>query len=180
MQKKRSIPVKNKAISKPPNATSMQKTVTKGVSQSENWKVAPDHSRHFSENQVIDAYLKGKDDGREQTQKALINLFNVNINKAGHHTGLVANHLLKHGFTFHSAALKAVSFDEFQVIITVKEEDILSDSFLKVYDFTAKLEHESKEELYHISFVFTHNKSINVDLLKSDGFIFEFKKKKKP
>jgi hypothetical protein len=157
----------------------MAKTsVIKSSKELEAWKkVAPQTSEYFSGDEVIDAYYKGKDDGIAQSQKALIELFKGNIVKAGANTRTVVEFLNTNGFKFHAASLKAISFDELQVIITVDEKDILNDEFLKVYDFTAHLEAEVRQDLYFITFVFAHSQNLNSELLKSDGFVFEYKTK---
>ena len=156
----------------------MATPVVKGSKELEAWKkVAPKTSEYFSGDEVIDAYYKGKNSGIAQSQKALIELFKGNISKAGVHTRTVVEYLAANSFKFHSASLKAISFDELQVIVIVDENDILKDEFLKVYDFTAKLELDVRQELYYISFIFAHSQNLNAESLTSDGFVFEYKTK---
>lgn len=132
--------------------------------------------KRYSVNTVVDAYLKGLSDGKEQTNTVLKNQLQANLNKAAVDTSTVLHFLKEKKFDAISAHLKVCSLYDLSVIITVRDEDILSPSFTEVYDFSCTLEKKEKTNLYSISFSFV-NKSPNFNsgLLISDGYIFSHK-----
>ncbi len=143
----------------------------------ESWQLPDDGEKLYPVDAVIEAYVKGKNDGMEQTNKLLKKQFQDNLIKSATNTTKVLEFLNSKGVKGISQHLKAESFDDFSVLITVSEDDILKDVFSEVYKFTEHLEQLVKEELYSISFSFI-NKSDHFDeeMIHSDGYIFNFVK----
>ena len=64
-----------------------------------NWELTSPKDKLFSSDHVIDAYLKGKDDGLEQQQKLIIEKLVSNINKAGKNTTEILSFLKLYSFS---------------------------------------------------------------------------------
>lgn len=143
----------------------------------ESWDLPQEQEdKHYSVNTVVDAYFRGLSDGKEQTNQLLKKQLQSNLKKAALDTSTVLNFLKEKKFDAISAHLKVCSLYDLSVIITVRDEDILSPSFMDAYNFTSDLEKKEKTDLYSISFSFV-NKSpnFNSELLISDGYIFSHK-----
>ena len=143
----------------------------------ESWDLPHEQEdKFYSVNTVVDAYFRGLSDGKEQTNKVLKNQLQANLKKAAVDTSTVLHFLKDKKFGAISAHLKVCSLYDLSVIITVRDEDILSPGFTEAYDFTCNLEKKEKTDLYSISFSFV-NKSPNFNsgLLLSDGYIFSHK-----
>ena len=148
----------------------------------ESWELPlQKEDKKYSVNTVVDAYLKGVSDGKDQTTLLLKDQLRANFKKAGADSNKVVDFLKENNLSPISAHLKMCSLYEFTVLVTVKEEDFLSQNFIKVYDFTNSLEVESKTDYYSISFSFI-NKSPNFNptILVSDGYALSLKSLPKP
>ncbi|HEY9047180.1 MAG TPA: hypothetical protein VIN08_14845, partial [Ohtaekwangia sp.] len=84
----------------------------------DSWKITAEHGQLYSADIVIDAYLKGKREGLQQNQKALIQQLEANVKKASVHTAKVIQHLKSQGLCPLSAHLKLSSFDKMNVLLT--------------------------------------------------------------
>lgn len=143
----------------------------------ESWQLPVDEGdKLYPVNTVVDAYVKGKSDGMEQTNKLLKKQLQDNFSKAAQDTSKVINFLKAKGIESISAHLKVCSLYDLSILITISDTDFLKDIFSEVYNFTNHIEQIEKSDLYSISFGFI-NKSdeFNADLLRSDGFILSLK-----
>lgn len=143
----------------------------------ESWQLPADEGdRLYPVNTVVDAYLRGKNDGMEQTNKLLKKQLQDNFSKAAQDTSKVVEFLKAKGIESISAHLKVWSLYDLSILITISELDFLKDVFSEVYNFTNHIEQIEKSDLYSISFSFV-NKSdqFNTELLRSDGFILSLK-----
>lgn len=137
----------------------------------ESWELSEDGEKLFSADAVIDAYLKGKRDQLEQSQKAIIEKFESNLRQTSHHTEELISFLNSVQIRPFAAYLKVRSFDTFEVLVTLSERDFLSDEIERAYDYISNMEQRITQELYRITYHFTyHSENFNVSLLKSDGY----------
>jgi hypothetical protein len=139
----------------------------------ESWQLPVDGDKLYPVDTVIDAYIKGKNDGLEQTVKLMVKQFNNNMNRAAEDTGKVISFMREKKFNPLSAHLRVESFDNFSILITVPENDFISDSFKDIYVFTDNLQKYAAEDLYNLSFSFIDkSESFDNEILISDGYIF--------
>jgi len=139
----------------------------------ESWQLPVDGDKLYPVDTVIDAYIKGKNDGLEQTVKLMVKQFNNNMNRAAEDTGKVISFMREKKFNPLSAHLRVESFDNFSILITVPESDFISDSFKDIYVFTDNLQKYAAEDLYNLSFSFIDkSESFDNEILISDGYIF--------
>lgn len=149
-------------------------TATK-VEEQAKWQVSAPKEKLFSEDNVIDAYLKGKREGLKAAEKASWELLNSNIEKSAEYTDRVIKEITNKKFTPISAHLKICSLIGLNVIIKIKEEDFLSDEFLNIYSFIGRYENEINKDIFNLSFSFIDgDKTFNQTRLRADGFFLNY------
>lgn len=145
----------------------------------DSWQLPDEGERLFSADFVIQAYFKGKSDGAEesveQKVKVLKKQFEANLDQAAKNTGKIYEQLKQKGMTPISAHLKTDTFDRFDILITVSEEDVLKESFHDIYQMTRAMEEAVSEDGYNVSFSFINKSNqFDEDMLFSDGYIFTY------
>jgi len=141
-----------------------------------NWELTSPKDKLFSSDHVIDAYLKGKNDGLEQQQRLIIEKLVSNINKAGKDTTNILSFLKKKKLNPISAYLRINSWDDFSILVILPQEEFLGKKILIVYDYISELENKVDEDMYHIQ-VSLCDSADNIDenYIRSDGFALKHK-----
>lgn len=140
----------------------------------DSWKLSTAGEKLYSADAVIDAYLKGQQDQLEQAQKVIAHQFERNVRKANTHTLKLIDFLQSENLSPISAYLRTKSFDTMEVLITMSEEDFLSEKITNVYDHASSIEQGVSDDLYNITFHFTYQgDDFNHALLKSDGYYWK-------
>lgn len=143
-----------------------------------NWEEpsSPEEQR-FSANEVIRAYKTGMSDGMEKSEMLFKQKLFDNSDRAASDTNKVIEELTSRGITAISAHLRIISVYEFEVLITVSNEDFIKDSFEDIYTFVNSIEKINRTELYSVTFSFINQSSeFDKDLLKADGYRYNYKK----
>lgn len=141
-----------------------------------NWELTSPKDKLFSSDHVIDAYLKGKNDGLEQQQRLIIEKLVSNINKAGKHTTDILSFLKKKKLNPISAYLRINSWDDFSILVILPQEEFLDKKMLSVYDYISELENKVDEDMYHIQVsVCDTEDNIDENYVRSDGFALKHK-----
>jgi len=142
----------------------------------ENWEFTSSEDKLFSTDHVIDAYLKGKNEGLEQQQRLIIEKLVSNIDKSGKYTTEVINFLKKKKLKPIAAFLKINSWDDFETLIIVPEKDFLNEKMLEVYKFISNLESRVSEDMYQLEISFCNqDEKIDEDYIRSDGYVLKHK-----
>src|SRR5689334_22382958 len=97
----------------------------------DNWQEQAGAS--FSDDDLIDAYLKGTKDGKSSHEKIILDRFKENVIKA---TGVAEKFISmakERGITLINAHLKAEDVAKFTVLFIVDEDDFTSDAFREIY-----------------------------------------------
>ena len=146
------------------------------ITKTTNWqRTDKSKRRHFTADELINAYLKGVKEGNAQVQKAISKQLEENLQKAGNHTSQIMEILKQKGFEFYSARLKIHDWDDFEVIILVNSEQYTDSKFIEIYNFITNFEEKIKEDTYSINFRFTdYDDSLDIEIMESDGFILEY------
>ncbi|MEW4922347.1 hypothetical protein [Algibacter sp. 2305UL17-15] len=150
----------------------------KDSNESHTWQVSVDKDSIFTNDDVINAYLKGKKEGRVESNQLYIDKLNENINKSATFTQRMLEFMIEHKLNPISAHLKIKSYDDFIILITLPEKQFISEDFLISYDFAASLEEEIIEDKYYnVMFMFSDREEevFNTNLLVSDGFFMDYK-----
>ncbi|EZH75045.1 hypothetical protein ATO12_09975 [Aquimarina atlantica] len=153
-------------------------TNTSGLGDSQTWEVSVDKNSIFTNDDVIDAYLKGKKEGIKETKQIFVDKLNENINKSAVYTDKMLSFLKKRKLNPISAHLKIKSFNDFVILITLPEDEFISEDFLVSYDFAATIEEEvTNDKYYNLMFLFSDRADgqFNTSLLVSDGFFMDYK-----
>jgi hypothetical protein len=147
------------------------------LTKTTNWQRTDEHrNSQFSADELINAYLKGVQEGTNQTSKAIKKQLENNLQKAGEHTSKIISELKGKKYNIKTAFLKIHSWDEIEVIILLPQEQFLNPDFHEVYNLIAEYEEKFKEDLYSITFSFTdYDDSLDKEQMESDGFILEYK-----
>lgn len=148
-------------------------THTKSYTQpQENWRQQYDAVTH---NDVIDAYLKGKQGGKDEAKIAMIKLFELNLNKAQEKSEELYETLKKMGFGINSIHLKADNITNFMALIIADYKDYVSEEFLNAITASRELKTKTDSEEFTLNFYFTyHAGTLNEHCLDSDGYFLKY------
>jgi tRNA splicing endonuclease len=129
-------------------------------------------------NQLIEAYMTGKKEGIEQQQKLVNAKVVENINKTGCITQYLMDTLRENQFHPVDAYLRVQSLAQFDVMITVPEDEYLQTEFLEMMDVISEIENKSKEELYEVFISFCSiNECFDERLVVSDAYSLKLMKR---
>lgn len=130
----------------------------------------------YSVNQVIEAYVKGKEEALESVKKLIFETLKNNADKAGDLTNDVIKEFKNLGVTVKDAYLKIHSFDIMEVIILINQEKFNSPSCILLYDFLTEYEKKARTNSLEIEFSITGaGTSFDIDILRSEGYYLKHK-----
>ena len=127
--------------------------------------------------EIIDAYLAGKKSGLEHSKKLALDKLKENIDKSAFLTSKMLDYLKSISISPISAHLKIKSFNRFTILITLSEDEFLSQKFLKAYKVAFEIEKETEnDEYYDAMFMFSDRdeKKFNEDYIISEGYFLEY------
>lgn len=137
----------------------------------EDWEDPKPGEEHYSTNQLIAAYKAGYAKGVAGAHALLQETFNRNYQKSGEDTGKVIEKLQEFGLNPLSALLRVVSWEEFEVLITLPEAEFLDEKLESAYDFVGEFENSARTNHYCLSFRFCPTvDGLDEQKMKSDGF----------
>lgn len=139
----------------------------------------PAPKKVYSDNDVINAYIKGRADGMIQQQIILLEKFKNNLEKAKTIAGKFYNEL-NEKFNCLYLKLKATDITEFEALVVIDEADFIKDNFKNAYQEARKLKKEVNETTFNLSFSFMpFSKNIDDNALLIDGYFLQYANKKK-
>lgn len=140
-----------------------------------NWKK---EESVYTGDHLIDAYLKGKQDGKDEMIKILTNQFKSNIDLATSISEKLYVDANKKKINFKSIHLKADGITKFSALFVTKKEDFVSDKFRNIFISARKLKNEVENDSFYISFSFIpDSKDLSEKCLNADGFFLKYDKK---
>lgn len=150
-------------------------TLPKSGSPNSNWEKIDDV---FTGDDLIDAFLKGKEAGKDEHYRILFSQFRENVDNATK----LAEKLMKKvaGLKINTVdiRIKADDITSFKALFIVDRKDFLDQSFRKVYTISREVKQKSETEKFYISFSFTPSSAeLNEDCLIADGFFLKYDKK---
>lgn len=148
-------------------------THTKSYTQpQENWRQQYDAVTH---NDVIDAYLKGKEAGKDEAKIAMVKLFELNLGKAQEKSEELYESLKSIGIGIDSIHLKADNITNFMALIVADLNDYVSESFLDAITLSRDLKIKTDSEDFTLNFYFTyHADTLKEHCLESDGYFLKY------
>jgi hypothetical protein len=142
----------------------------------ENWEFTSPTERLYTSDHVIDAYLTGKKEALEQTEKLIYEKLITNINHSGSHTNEILIYLKENGFNPIATYLKINSWDDFSILLILSEDEFLSKRIFSVYDYLTKLEDNVKSEFYNLNVsIYDTDGEFDISCIKADGFSLKHK-----
>lgn len=146
---------------------------TKSYTQpQEHWRQQYDAVTH---NDVIDAYLKGKQAGKDEAKIAMVKLFEQNLAKAQEKSEELFAKLTSMGFNISSIRLKADNITSFMALIVADYNDYVDERFLDAISVSRELKRLSVSEDFSLNFYFTYQaETLNENCLDSDGYFLKY------
>lgn len=155
------------------NATLKQTNIPPRIP--ENWKK---EEFFFTGDHLIDAYLKGKQDGKDEMRKILTNQFKDNLEIATSISEKLYSDAKRKNINLKSIHLKADSITKFSALFVAKKDDFISDKFRDVFISARKRKNEVESDSFYISFSFMpESKDLNEKSINADGFFLKYDKK---
>ena len=145
------------------------------LSTSTRWELAPRETR-YSCDQVIDAYLKGKSDGIQQSERLIAKQLDGNVNKTVEETNRLVAHLTSSGFHPVSAYLRIDDWDTFTLMVTVPDDECCDPRFLPMFDYVIQTESQRESDFYSLEIQFCGlpaENALNEPAVFADGFILK-------
>ena len=143
---------------------------------SNNWQKQTNVITH---NDVLDAYLKGKEAGKTEQQRVNQSLFDNNLAKAQTVSEKLFDEIKKTGIKIDSIHLKADAITSFSALFVSDKNDFLKEEFRNVFIIARNIKNESEDQTFSISFTFTpHSNTLDENCLASDGFFAKYYGKK--
>ncbi|QMU64702.1 MAG: hypothetical protein GKR88_10670 [Flavobacteriaceae bacterium] len=142
------------------------------------WEVSVDKKTIFTNDDIIDAYLKSKEDSIKEKKQLFVDKLNENIEKSTNFTDSMFTFLRKNNFNPISAHLKINTYNDFVILVTLPEDEFISEDFLVSYNFAATIEEQVlNDKYYNVMFMFSdrEEETFNKSLLASDGFFLDYK-----
>lgn len=141
----------------------------------ENWEK---EESAFTDDHVIDAYLKGRRDGRTEMARILTKQFNDNIKIATTIAEKLFSIAAKKNIHLYAIHLKADSITNFSALFIVNKENFVSEKFRDILIAARKLKNEVETDSFYISFLFTpESGNLNEKSITTDGFFLKYEKK---
>lgn len=139
---------------------------------SENWQKSEDVITH---NDVIDAYLRGKEVGKDETRKATIKMFHENLLKAQENSEKLGEALKENNINISEIHLKADSITDFMALVITTPEDFADEKFLKAISLGREIKNYVMSEDFTLHFFFTYKgDTLQEHCLNADGYFLKY------
>ncbi|MDR0305657.1 MAG: hypothetical protein LBI42_02345 [Chitinispirillales bacterium] len=148
-----------------------------------DWSLRPQtgsgEEKHYSSDELIDAYFRGKRDQAEENKKILMRAFSDNIKKAKTVCEEFFLALEQNGVGCEFVALRTKSISQFDAIFTVAKDKFISPDFDVVYQMALEKEKEiTAKNTFSFYFSFMPlTESLNERQMLVDGYIMKYAKK---
>ena len=144
---------------------------------SSDWILRPE-KEYFTHDDLIDAYLKGKEQQKNDNQKILLEKLEKNVKHAQSIVERITEKINNKGFKSFKSYLRINNIIKFDAIFDVSIEDFTSDKFDEIYTISRKIKKEENTDTFNINFTFMpHTKSLNEKRLVCEGFVFMYEKR---
>ncbi len=147
-----------------------------GEKASSNWILKPEKD-YYTHDELIDAYLKGKEAQKNENKKILIEKLEANLKQA---QGIVENlveEIRSKGFKIYKSYLRINNIVKFDAIFDVSLEDYTSDAFNEIYKEGHEIKKTVNSDTFHLNLIYMpHTENLNEESVVCDGFIFSYEK----
>jgi hypothetical protein len=140
----------------------------------QNWET---QENVVTDNDVIDAYLTGKEIGRSEQISVNMRLFGENYEKAKRISESLHKQIGGIGFKVKGLHLRADSITSFNSLLIVDINDFTNESFLKSFSIARAFKNEADSDTFNITFTFTPDSdTLDENCLEHDGFFAKYTK----
>ena len=137
-----------------------------------NWQ---EQTNVFNHNDLIEAYIKGKEAGKTEQQRVNQSLFNTNLQKAQSVSEELFAQLNDAGLKINAVHLKADAITRFDALFVSDKKAFLKDDFRNAFILARRFKQENETETFDISFTFTpDSNTLDENCLTSDGFFIKY------
>jgi len=137
-----------------------------------HWQKQRDVITH---NDILKAFVKGKEAGKTEQQRVNQSLFDKNLEKAKAVCENIFQELSEANINLKAIHLKADAITNFYALFISKKEDFLKDDFRNAFIVARKYKNQIEDSTFFISFTFTpDSESLDENCLTSDGFFIKY------
>lgn len=147
------------------------------------WELNVPKKQHYSSDEVIEAYFKGKEvgkadglrEGSEASKQLFLKALTENLARAGQDTGTVLKAFKAQNLKVEKAMLRIDSWHRFSVMVVTSEKAFGNPKLLKVYDTVNQLEDAASSHHYQVRFSFVAGgDALDTNALHADGYLLKF------
>ena len=153
-------------------------TLVKGSSV--DWEINPirqDKGKDtFSADDLIDAYLAGRQDKSDEDSQLRLEKLESNLKRAQELSINLFSEIKSSGFECSTVKLKIKDIYHFSSIFVINEDDYCKDDFLKIYEKSIALKKEVNEDrTFDFTTIFTpESEDLEKDSMVADGYILSY------
>ena len=141
-----------------------------------DWKVEP--SKHYTEDDLIHAYLQGKEEGMNIEKKIMFEKFQQNLKIATSEGVSLFNILGEESINCKLCFLKAENPLSFEIVYLIDTKDYTEENLNKIYSTSRKKKKEINKETFYLNFSFIpDNGNLNEKRLITDGYVLQYSRK---
>ncbi len=144
---------------------------------SSDWILQPQKG-YFTHDELIDAYLKGKEEQKNENQRILMKELQANIELAKSIVEQISEEIVKKGFDTVKSYLRINNISKYDAIFDVPVDHFTSEQFDEVYKLSSAKRRESNSDTFSINLTFMpHTESLNEKRIVCEGFIYSYEKR---
>jgi len=120
---------------------------------SSKWILKPE-KYYYTHDELIDAYLKGKEAQKNENKRILIEKLEENLKQA---QGIVENlveEIRSKGFKIYKSYLRINNIVKFDAIFDVSPEDYISDAFNEIYKEGHEIKKTFNSDIFHLNLIY--------------------------
>ncbi len=157
----------------------MQQTVTK-KKERVDWDIEPVKTirgeSYYTSDQLINAYLKGKDFQKSKDEQVFIRELTINLEKAKELATTIFSLISERKFDCKIVRLKIKDIYSFTAIFVVDSKDYCSSEFREIYESSIQLKKANNDsDTFEFSTIFTpFNDKLEEGKLRADGFTLSY------
>ncbi|MCF8362348.1 MAG: hypothetical protein K9G70_06960 [Prolixibacteraceae bacterium] len=142
-----------------------------------NWN-STKSAKQLSQSDIVNAYLDGRNDGKQEAIKEVIQLIETNLKKAQQIGEDFLNKNKEKGAPFITTYLNLIAPNEFKLLFVVDAEYYYSEKIDDIYKESIYISKENNTEDFNIIMSFMPQKrNLNKNRLITDGFIMHYEQK---
>ena len=141
-----------------------------------DWKIEP--TRYYTEDDLINAYLKGKQEGMNIEKKVMIEKFHENLLLATNEGINIFKEITKEKVNCLQCFLKIENTISFHIIYIIDSKDYTEENLNKIYLLSRNKKHETNKDTFEINFSFMPStETLNEKRLIADGYTLNYNPK---